>query len=252
MTTARFHDHFSRGAGDYAKYRPTYPDALFDWIARVAPRRDLALDCATGNGQAAVGLAKRFRRVIATDASGQQLRQAMPAPNIEYKQAFAHTNVLGRGSADAVTVAQALHWLDRPAFYAQARRVLGPKGVLVVWCYRQMQVDAAVDPVINRFYYEKVGAYWPPERRLVEDGYAGVEFPFQELAPPALAMTMAWTLDDVLGYIGTWSPTRGYREQTGEDPLPALRAELLAAWPDPAVPRAVQWPLGIRVGTVEG
>lgn len=245
-----FHDHFGGRAEQYARYRPHYPPELFDWIAAHAPGRDVALDCATGNGQAALALAARFARVIGADASLDQLRHAARAPNVSYRRAFAEATALPAGSVQAVTVAQALHWLDRPGFYAEARRVLAPRGVVVVWSYALMHIGPAIDAVVNRFYREVVGPFWPPARRLTEDGYRSVEFPFDELAMPRFEMSAALTLDDVAGYIGTWSATKGFREAQGADPVPPLVEELRPLWGDPARARDVGWPLSARAGVV--
>lgn len=245
-----FQDHFSTRAEQYARYRPHYPAELFDWIAAAAPGRAVAVDCATGNGQAAVALARRFGRVIATDASAAQLRHAARAPNVFYRRAFAEATALPGRSVEAVTVAQALHWLDRPGFYAEARRVLAPRGIVVVWSYALMHIAPAIDRIVNRFYRDKVGPYWPTERRLTEDGYRSVEFPFAELPVPAFRMRMDMTLDSVAGYIATWSATKGYRERTGEDPVAPLVDELRPVWGDPATLRTVEWPLSVRAGVV--
>ena len=78
----RFADHFSRGAAAYAEFRPRYPRALFVWLAASAPGRSLAWDCATGTGQAAIGLADDFARVVATDASAAQVASAVRHPRV--------------------------------------------------------------------------------------------------------------------------------------------------------------------------
>lgn len=245
-----FHDHFSARAAAYARFRPHYPDALFAWLASIAPGRRLALDCATGNGQAATALARHFDAVLATDASAAQLAHAEPARGVTYRQAPAHESGLAAGSADLVTVAQALHWLDRPAFYAEARRVLASRGVVAVWCYGVMTIAPALDEVVAHFYHDVVGPWWPPERHLAEAGYRDVEFPFAEIAAPPLAMTASMTLDALMGYVGTWSATARYTEARGHSPLPALRDSLAGDWGDPAAARLIRWPLGLRAGLV--
>lgn len=53
-----FKDHFSGHAKQYARYRPAYPAALYDWLAGEAPARHCAWDVASGNGQAAVEIAR--------------------------------------------------------------------------------------------------------------------------------------------------------------------------------------------------
>jgi SAM-dependent methyltransferase len=245
---ARFADHFSRVAADYARFRPRYPDALFDWLAGLAPGRGLAWDCATGSGQAAVALAERFERVVATDASAEQLASAEAHPRVEYRVAPAESSGLAAASVDLLTVAQALHWFDLPAFYAEADRVLRPGGVLAAWCYGLFRfADPEVQAVLARFH-DRVEPYWPPERQLLEAGYRTLDFPFPEDAAPDFAMTEGFDLDRLLGYLGTWSAVKRYREVRGDDPLIAPERELRAVWGDPARRRPVHWPLALRCG----
>jgi SAM-dependent methyltransferase len=243
-----FKDHFSGHAALYSRHRPTYPDALFDFLAGAAPSRALAWDCATGGGQAAVALADRFAKVIATDASAQQLREAKPRSKIEYRVAPAEAGGLESGSVDLLTVAQALHWFDLERFYTEAQRTLKPGGVLAVWSYNLLSITPGLDALVNHFYHDIVGPYWPPERKLVEQGYRGIAFPFAEISAPEFAMCADWALDDFAGYLGTWSSVRRYMEAKGADPVAALRPALMETWGDPKLSRRVIWPLELRAG----
>lgn len=245
-----FKDHFSGRSPDYRKYRPAYPPALFVYLAGVAPARDLVWDCGTGNGQAAVGLAEHFVRVIATDPSAEQLAEATPHPRVEYAIASAESSPLPDGTADLVTVAQALHWFDFDRFYAEVRRVCRPGGVCAVWSYGFHRVNPAVDRVLDRFEGEFVGPYWPPERRYVNERYRTIPFPFPELPAPHFEMAVEWDLPGVLGYLGTWSSTKRFLAAHGFDPVERLRDEFTAAWSDPAARKAVRWDLNVRVGRV--
>ena len=244
-----FPDHFSGVAPAYAEYRPLYPDALFDWLARIAPGRERAWDCATGSGQAAVPLALRFDAVVATDASAGQIASAARNPRIEYRVATAEASGLDAGSVDLVTVAQALHWFDRPAFYAEVRRVLRPGGVLGAWTYGHPVLDnPRADAVFQRFYSETVGPWWPKERAHVDAGYRTIDFPFPALEPPEITMETRWPLAALLGYVATWSAVTRLREARGGDPVGELAKALAPAWDDPAEPRRISWPLALRVG----
>jgi SAM-dependent methyltransferase len=246
---AEFADHFSSAAAEYARFRPRYPAALFSYLASLVSNPALAWDCATGSGQAAVALAGHLARVVATDASAEQIAHAEPHPRVEYRVAAAERSGLGAASVDLITVAQALHWFDLPAFYAEAARVLRPGGVIAVWCYGHMVMpDAAFQQTLDRFYSETVGPFWPPERRLVEEGYGGLHFPFIKIPAPSFAMEMRASLDGLLGYLGTWSATQRYVQATGRDPLPELRPELEKHWGDPEVQTTVRWPLSLRAG----
>lgn len=242
-----FSDHFSAVASEYAEYRPLYPDSLFDWLAGLAARREVAWDCATGSGQAAVALSSRFDRVIATDASAGQIGVAIRHPRVEYRVAPAEASGLEPASVDLVTVAQALHWFDRPAFYAETRRVLRRDGVLAAWTYGHPSIDEPrADAALQRFYSETVGPYWPKERALVDAGYRTIDFPFPEVATPSFEMETRWTLPLLLGYVATWSAVTRFRAARGEDPVGELGEALGRSWGDPETSRRIVWPLALR------
>jgi len=242
-----FADHFSAIAADYAAARPTYPRALFAYLADLAPARGRVWDCAAGNGQAAVPLADQFEEVIATDASAEQIGQMPAHPRIRRYAAPAEASGLEDGSVDLVTVAQALHWLPLPAFWDEARRVLRPGGILAVWTYGIQRVDhREIDDRVGSFYQSVVGPFWAPERRLVETGYRTIEFPFAELEPPGFDMSLEWQLPAFLAYVRTWSATNRFLNERGFDPVVELGHELEPHWGAGA--RRVRWPLSLRVG----
>src|SRR5438105_4357655 len=136
-----FKDHFSNQAADYARFRPRYPREMFEYLGTISPGRKLAWDCATGNGQAAVELAEVFDRVIATDASEKQIANAQPHERVEYRVAPAEESGIESGTIDLVMIAQALHWLDLARFYAEARLVLKPGGVLAASAYNLLHIE---------------------------------------------------------------------------------------------------------------
>ena len=248
-----FKDHFSGVASRYADFRPHYPATLFDYLATIVPNNSVVWDCAAGNGQATLDLAACFGKVIATDASREQIASAAPHPKIEYRVAPAEQSGLPDGSVSLVTVAQALHWFDLERFYAEARRVLKPEGVLAVWAYGINQVEGeAVNQLVQDFYANTVGAYWPPERKLVEDGYRSISFPFAEMSPPVFHMEARWTIDQLLGYFSTWSATNRFIKARGFDPLESLAVELSPAWGDANLPRDITWPVALRMGRKQG
>jgi ribosomal protein S18 acetylase RimI-like enzyme/ubiquinone/menaquinone biosynthesis C-methylase UbiE len=250
LTVSHFADHFSAVSAGYAAFRPRYPDPLFDLLADAAPARDAAWDCATGNGQAAIGLARHFARVIATDASEEQIAHATQHPRVTYGVARAEASGLDGRSVDLVTAAQAVHWFDRPRFWAEARRVLRPGGVVAVWTYWFFSIAPELDAIVQRFYKNTVGPFWPPERKLTEDRYRSIEFPFEEFPVPEFTIEQRLTLDDVAGYIRTWSATRGFIKARGHDPVDALIAELAPLWGDPRTPRLARWPVAVRAGRI--
>jgi ubiquinone/menaquinone biosynthesis C-methylase UbiE len=241
-------DLFSHQSDQYARYRPTYPEALYQFVLSTVPDRQRAWDCATGNGQVAASLAAYFREVEATDLSPQQLAQAPALPNVRYAVSRAEQTPFPDAHFDLVTVGQALHWFNAGAFYAEVRRVLRPGGVLAVWGYELLHVSPVLDPLLEAFYRHTVGPYWAPERRHLEARYQTLPFPFEEVPTPAFSMTKTWTRADLLGYLGTWSAVAAYRQDRGTDPVAALDDHLRLHWPDD-VSKPVTFPVFLRLGT---
>ena len=248
-TAPGFKDHFSGQATAYAKFRPQYPKSLFEFIAVQSPNDKLAVDCATGNGQAAIALAEFFQKVIALDASAAQIESAQPNDRVEYRVAPAEATGLPANSCAALTVAQALHWFDLEAFYAEARRVLTPDGILAVWAYNYLRISPEVEAILRHFHDDVVGPYWPPERKTVGNGYLNLSFPFAEITAPHFEIEVQWDLAQLSGYLGTWSATQRYMAaHNGRDPVELIRDELEQAWGNAHEERRAVWPLTVRVG----
>lgn len=243
-----FQDHFSARAAGYAQARPTYPPELFAYLAALAPGSDLAWDCGTGNGQAALRLAEHFDQVIATDPSAAQLAQAPAHPRIEFRLGLEKESRLPAGSADLVTAAQAAHWFDLQDFYAEATRVLRASGVLAIWCYALLSIEPGLDELMNEFYTVTVGPYWPPERRHTENAYRALPFPFPELPFPAVAMEAQWSLPRLGAYVRTWSSVMRFVAEVGFDPVEPLMSRLAPRWGPPDSEKRIRWPLGGRMG----
>jgi SAM-dependent methyltransferase len=247
---AEFKDHFSVGSAGYAAHRPTYPPALAEWLADESPARNVAWDAGCGSGQLSALLGGQFEKVIATDASAEQIRNAKPHPRVEYRTEPAERSSLGDGTADCVTVAQAAHWLDLPAFYKEARRVGRPNALLALITYERTKIDATVDPVIAEFYGTELDSYWPPERRHVETEYRDLPFPFEPMAVPRFDLEAAWDVEAMLGYVGTWSAVKAL-ERAGEgESFRRFGVRLRDVWGMRR--RHVRWPVTVIAGRIAG
>jgi SAM-dependent methyltransferase len=242
---------FTTVAREYAHFRPGYPPELFAWLARTAPSRDAVWDAGCGSGQASVALAEHFAVVHATDVAAEQIAAAKPHARVRYAVAPAEASGLADASVDLVTVAQALHWFDIDAFYAEARRVARRGALLAVWNYpRPVFDEPALDAMFLDFYANVVGPYWPAGRKHVEANYTTLPFPRPELPHPAFGIELDWGLPQVVGYVSSWSATAQYRKARGTDPVPLLAESLRKVWSGDA-PARLRMPLGLRVARLD-
>jgi len=244
-------DQFSKQAPTYARFRPHYPAELFAALAALTAAHSRAWDCATGNGQAAHGLLPYFAQILATDVSRDQLQHARPHAQIHYWVGQAEHMALPAQTLSLVTVAEAIHWFELDAFYAEVRRVLTPGGVLAAWGYHQAEITPELDRVLERFYREVLGPYWSPQMQLLDDGYQTLPFPFDELAAPQAVMEAEWTLADLLGFLESWSAVQKYVAAEARHPIAAIEADLTGLWGKPDRTRPVRWPLFFRIGRLE-
>lgn len=245
-----YKNYFSRQADDYARYRPRYPNALFEALVTLVSERKLAWDCATGNGQVALGLAPYFEHVYASDASEAQIARAFLHEKITYSVAAAESAPFQDGSIDLITVGQALHWFDLEKFYPIARRVLKPTGILAVWCYGSYEISDVAESVrtLLQDYSEAIEPFWPPEIQLVEQRYQTIPFPFEEVPISPFSFEASWDVDALLGYLRSWSATQLYAAQYGETYFQNFSARLAEAWQSPQTARPIRWPIYTRVG----
>jgi hypothetical protein len=241
-----FKDLFSKHSGAYAKFRPGYPPELIEYISSLVEDRRRAWDCGTGNGQAAVLLARHFPSVTATDPSSEQIKNATVDPRVEYRIATAEDSGLPAQSVDLTSVAQAFHWFKHEQFALEVERVSRPKSILAVWCYGQSNISPAVNRVVFHLYQNILGTFWEKERVLVDEGYKSIQLPFQELQTPRFVMRVNWTLEHWLGYLQTWSALQKYMAQNARSPLEDMLGDLKSAWGSVET-QPISWDLTLRV-----
>ncbi|MEQ9423565.1 MAG: class I SAM-dependent methyltransferase [Cyclobacteriaceae bacterium] len=246
-----FKDHFSTVSDSYAKYRPTYPDELYQFILKHVEDRDHAWDCATGNGQAAVVLANYFNRVTATDASAAQIEKASEHPKVNYQIASAENSGLPENSIDLITVAQAMHWFDFDKFFREVRRVGRVNSKIAVWTYGLVKFDDdSIDSLITNFYEAKVGQYWPPERSFIQEEYRTILFPFDEFEAPEFHVEINHNLDSLINYFSTWSAVKYFIRENGYSPLDELKDKLKEVWGNSETILKSRTPIYLRLGKV--
>jgi SAM-dependent methyltransferase len=241
---------FSQGGQAYARFRPDYPVELAQFLAGIAPTRNCAVDVGCGNGQLTVQLAACFDEVIGVDPSTDQIASAAAHPRVRYVCAPAEKLPLPSRCASLITAAQAAHWFDLPAFYAQAREIAAEGAVIALISYGVLQLPGELKDRFSHFYHEEIGPYWPPERKLVDGGYRDLGFPFPERDVPKMEIQRTWELADFLGYLSTWSAVQRLNTAGQGKILSDFIREISQLWGDPLQQHPVSWPINMRVGTL--
>ena len=243
-------DRFSAQAAQYARYRIDYPPELYAWLLPQVAGRARAWDCATGNGQVAAVLADYFQQVEATDLSEKQLAQAAPRPNVHYQVAQAEKTPFPDQYFDLITVGQAVHWFDLPAYHREVRRVARPGAVLAEWGYQFCHTDdAALNRVLDHFHDDTSAPYWDANRHHIADQYARLPFPLAGGQQAHFAVRRRWRVADMLGYLRSWSATANYaRQHGGADMVALVVEELTRLWGEQE--HEVTFPVFARAGVV--
>lgn len=238
-------DLFSNHANQYAAFRPTYPKELYDFIFNCVKSFETAWDAGTGNGQVARDLSKKFAKVFATDISAKQIENAYQGKNIFYSQA-GETASFPENSFDLICVAQAIHWFDREKFYDEVRRVAKADGIIAVWGYGLLSVSPKIDLLIRDFYISIIGSYWDKERRLVDEEYKTIFFPFAEIKTPEFSFSFHWTLVELQGYLNTWSSVQKFIRENKSNPVDSLINQIKTLWSSEKM--KIIFPLFLRLG----
>jgi SAM-dependent methyltransferase len=244
-------DLFSEQSKIYAQFRPAYPKELFEYVFQFVEERKTAWDCATGNGQAATVLASFFEKVQATDISEAQISNAVKKPNIEYHVCSAEVTPFANNSFDLITVAQAYHWLNWKKFHDEATRVGKQNAVVAIWTYNLLvSDDENVNNIIKHFYRDITGAYWDYERRFVDDGYATVDFEFEQLPAKNFRSVVTWTKDQLKGFFQSWSAVQKYIKLNQQNPIKLIEKDIDDVWNDKEQ-KEIRFPIFLRIGRIE-
>jgi len=240
-------DNFSTQSDKYAKYRPTYPSNLFEFLNSKIQDKHNAWDCGTGNGQVAYELAKTFDNVFATDISQSQIDNALQAANISYSLQPAEKTNFDNGLFDLIVVAQAIHWFDFDKFYTEVKRTAKDNALLSVVGYGKFEISEQIDNVIADFYNNVICKYWDKERKYIDDNYKTIPFPFDEIQTPNFVNTQYWTLEHLIGYLNTWSAVKHFIKQNGYNPIDKLQKDIEQLWGNEQT-KQVHFPLLLRIG----
>jgi SAM-dependent methyltransferase len=242
-------DNFSQQSDRYAKFRPRYPELLYDYLNSLVPRKENAWDCGSGNGQVAICLAKTFTQVFATDISQAQIDNALQAENIHYSVQPAEKTSFENNIFDLIVAAQAVHWFDFEKFYAEVKRTARKNALIVLLGYGRLQTSTEIDTLLDDFYFNQIGKYWDSERRYIDENYQTIPFPFEEIQAPKFTNTLQWDLEHLLGYLNTWSAVKHFTKHHNYNPVELLRKPLEQFWTQKQI-LEVSFPLLLRIGKI--
>jgi SAM-dependent methyltransferase len=223
---------FSDNSDEYAKARPRYPKGIYEYLSSQCPEKKLAWDCACGNGQVAADLIQYFDRVEATDASQEQIAEALKVTGVQYLVSDAESTPFVDQSFDLICVAQALHWFNLEKFWSEVERVLKPGGVFATWGYNWPSINLTHDQVLDDVLLQPIEPYWAEQNKLLWDHYLDVELPYTPLSTPEFKMKVHMNLHEYFEYLCTWSATKRCRKEQGDEFLRHAFQALNKIWGD--------------------
>lgn len=245
--------NFSKYASEYCRFRPKYPEEMFTFLSEACKERESVLDCGTGNGQAAIELAKYFKHVIASDISTEQIALADIKSNIQYICCPAEKIDLLDNSTDLITSAQAMHWFDLDKFYKEIIRIAKPKAILAAWCYTLPTIADQIDSILLELYAILMqSSSHMIQIKYVHDCYETIPFPFDKINVPKFFMKEKWDYWTLVGHLKTWPSVKKYRAKFGESSLDHFFEELRFQWGRVQRKFSVTWPLHLIVGKIKG
>ena len=243
---------FSRGAENYARHRPTYPSECAKALADLCPDTNLAIEVGCGTGQFSLSLAAQFKKVIATDLSKEQIRQAAPHHKVTYKCEPSEKISVDESSASLIVAAQAAHWFDLPAFYKEAKRVAINDAIIALLSYGLLNIEGEADERFQKFYWDEIHSFWAPDRKHVETGYKDFDFPFTELTLPPLNIICHWDFNQFIGYLKTWSAMKTLKAEGEDHIFDKFYSDMKDIWGETEQRKTITWPISSRVGRIEG
>lgn len=195
------------------------PADFVRWLAALAFKRTLCVECGAGRAELSRALAPVFNQVIATDA--------VPPPvshqHYPVKRFQAEALPFARSSVDLLFSMQAAHHFDLPDHVEEAKRVLRPGGVFGVFSWSEIElppkVQRAYEPVLDA-----VSRFWEPKRDWVTSGYEGLEFPGIRMDVPPLYLTKVLTPELLELEMASWSAVQAASKADVEFPEPRLEA----------------------------
>jgi SAM-dependent methyltransferase len=232
-------DNFSKQAAVYAKYRPVYPQELFDFVLEQVSKKENAWDCATGNGQSAKVLAKYFDNVI---------DNAEQAANIHYSVQPAEQTNFADNTFDLITVSQALHWFNFENFYKEVNRIAKHNSWIAVWMYSLLRISKEIDAIVEDYHFNILEKYWDNERKYVDNNYSTIPFPFKTIKIPSFVIEYNWTIEELEGYFNTWSALQKFIAINNYSPVPELIKKIQPFWKENK--RKIIFPLHLYMGQI--
>ena len=240
---------FSKQSELYARYRPGYPDELFEFIFSHLNKKEMAWDACTGSGQVASVLSEHFSKVFANDISREQLSHAPEKSNIEYVKVAAEETGFPGNIFDLITIAQAIHWLDFDQFYKEVIRTAADGCLIAVIGYGMVRINEDINPYIDKFYNYTFSEYFSENRRYLDRHYKTIPFPFDEIESPEFTNKLDWSIHDLAGYLNSWSTVQKFKDDKGFNPAEKLIKELKPHWSE-GEEKEVNFPVFLRLGRV--